>query len=457
MRVLFIGQVSLVFDLFQSILLNDYGMDLDHTLSFDHASSKLDEGEDYCFIIVCFPFFDAPMNFFKKLKDEHNDLSILFTADTDNISKLKEVIDYHPKCSRVAFNTSPKIISASIKKVIKTTERKNKSQEGYCRMPISYFKSLPSVPFDVFLRINESKYVKIVHRNQSLQEADLIKYTEKKVHQLFLKSSDYQEAVIGFMQRLNLAIGHKDTKSKHLINISKFGHESFCQLVKESGLSDDVLILADRSIKAIQGTFKKDKNLKKHIQEILKGDSPISSITLLTVFLSNAIAYEAGFRSEMDNEKLTIAGFFQDMCTDDHELIVFEESSELKKHSPKRVNEFLLHPKKAVDAISKIDDIPSDVDKLILSHHENPLGTGFPRSLDWKKISPLMAINILAHSFARCLYYGGMSSEFMADLADEFTEKFDKGNYRVAIKALRAALVLPSHHIECDEKTKITA
>ena len=44
-----------------------------------------------------------------------------------------------------------------------------------------------------------------------------------------------------------------------------------------------------------------------------------------------------------------------------------------------------------------MDEIPSDVDIIVLQHHERPNGTGFPKGLRSNQIAPLASVFIVAH------------------------------------------------------------
>ena len=61
------------------------------------------------------------------------------------------------------------------------------------------------------------------------------------------------------------------------------------------------------------------------------------------------------------------------------------------------INRIRLHPVHAADYVRKMSEIPADVDQIVFQHHERPDGSGFPRSLSGKFISPLTSVFIVAH------------------------------------------------------------
>jgi putative nucleotidyltransferase with HDIG domain len=82
------------------------------------------------------------------------------------------------------------------------------------------------------------------------------------------------------------------------------------------------------------------------------------------------------------------------------------------------------HPIKGVEMLRDIKDLPSDVLIMIVEHHENSQGTGFPKKLRDVKISPLGKILGLADFFAELLINskeGGKS--YSADQAVQYIEE----------------------------------
>jgi HD-GYP domain-containing protein (c-di-GMP phosphodiesterase class II) len=97
--------------------------------------------------------------------------------------------------------------------------------------------------------------------------------------------------------------------------------------------------------------------------------------------------------------------------------------SDLKAAKPgeythEEINKIKLHPVHAADYVRKMTEIPSDVDQIIFQHHEKADGSGFPRNLSGKFITPLSAVFIAAHEIV----------EFMRTRENESLEVFLKEN-----------------------------
>ena len=151
-----------------------------------------------------------------------------------------------------------------------------------------------------------------------------------------------------------------------------------------------------------------------------------------------------------------MSSFFHDIALEDEELEQLENPFEAEGISEAKLLRYKLHPSKAGEHLNEIAGIPQDVDRIILMHHEKPDGSGFPHKKTWKTIFPVAAVFILAHDFANCLYAGGLQLEFLEDILADFDEKYDKGNFKLAMKGLRKAMALEAHsELEADLLKKL--
>jgi response regulator RpfG family c-di-GMP phosphodiesterase len=82
-----------------------------------------------------------------------------------------------------------------------------------------------------------------------------------------------------------------------------------------------------------------------------------------------------------------------------------------------------------------MNEIPSDVDIVVLQHHERPDGTGFPRGLHSHQISPLASVFIVAHDILDQILMLGEKFNLQEFLRR--TEKeYDGHSFRKVWKAL---------------------
>ena len=72
----------------------------------------------------------------------------------------------------------------------------------------------------------------------------------------------------------------------------------------------------------------------------------------------------------------------------------------------------------------------------IFRNHENPEGTGFPRQLSAVKISPMVAIFLVAHAFVNEIYKVDFNTAKYRAIIKQMNKRFSKGNYKQPMSAL---------------------
>ena len=83
--------------------------------------------------------------------------------------------------------------------------------------------------------------------------------------------------------------------------------------------------------------------------------------------------------------------------------------------------------------------IPSDVERVLLQHHETPNVQGFPRGLGMKQITPLAAIFIVAEDFVDILFEKSFNKVDRDAALEELSDKYlEKGHFHTAFISLSA-------------------
>lgn len=134
----------------------------------------------------------------------------------------------------------------------------------------------------------------------------------------------------------------------------------------------------------------------------------ISAHFTMTAFIACGIASAIHWNSEGTFYKLNLAAFLHDITLDNQELAAVPNLRELEKKkdrfSPDELRKYKIHTIKAAEIAREFQEVPPDVDTIIVQHHERPDGTGFPRGLRHTHIAPLAALFIIAHDFVQYAY-----------------------------------------------------
>jgi response regulator RpfG family c-di-GMP phosphodiesterase len=106
-----------------------------------------------------------------------------------------------------------------------------------------------------------------------------------------------------------------------------------------------------------------------------------------------------------------------------------------KNFSPAEVQAFIEHPAKSAELVKSFQEIPADVDVIVLQHHERPNGSGFPGKLIFSYISPLSTTFIVAHDLAQDMLSKDQNF-VLSDFIEVAKKEYNQGNFKKIMIAL---------------------
>jgi putative nucleotidyltransferase with HDIG domain len=208
------------------------------------------------------------------------------------------------------------------------------------------------------------------------------------------------------------------------------------------GVKNELVYQANKTITNVLESFIFDKsieNLFNTIRTATKGH--LLQHSLMTTYLSNIIIRNLDWNTISNQEKITMASLFHDIALAHNNFQEQEKKSFLigiDKTDKNVPNEFIRHPQKSVELLSKVPNIP-DLFTIILEHHERPDGSGFPRGLKANRISPLSCILIVAHHACELIELNDSQKEkknILKSLEDEYKE----GHFAQIVQSFKESL-----------------
>jgi response regulator RpfG family c-di-GMP phosphodiesterase len=150
------------------------------------------------------------------------------------------------------------------------------------------------------------------------------------------------------------------------------------------------------------------------------------------------------WKSDTTYQKLTLAAMLHDLPISNQDLARIDSLKELEskkgQFTPKEIDSFKTHSDTAAKLARSMNDIPPDVDVILLEHHERPDGEGFPRKISSSRIGALSVIFIVAHDLVRFILDQGDGTEIKPTLLKEFAEKqkevYVHGGFKKALRVI---------------------
>lgn len=313
----------------------------------------------------------------------------------------------------------------------------------YCRINTALLLKTNPLAADIYIRLSPTKYVKLFQKNDEFDNNDLQRYREqKKIDYLYLLKDDCSLLMTSLLGELDKMLSANpppstQTATETVENVVETIHE----LIDKIGVTEEVQKAVQSSVKITMkamGDFPQLSEIMKMVQDA--NGKYIGRHTMLLTHIACSMAVCMDWYSESTFEKLTMAAFFHDAPLKDHDLCAVKELSEFEKqHKGKfnlsQVQEYKAHPEKAVMLLGHFKEMPAEVDKIILQHHEHPMGSGFPGQLSSNYITPLSSLFIVSHDLTD--YILDREGKFDIDeFLAAFEKKYSSGNFKKIAKQL---------------------
>lgn len=259
---------------------------------------------------------------------------------------------------------------------------------------------------DIFLKMSQNTYILVAKSGNKANIKEL--HLSDDVQFLYVRKTEYRNVVGQALSIAGVLVDHEAISvEKKAIFISKAAESVFSELL-ELEINHESIEHAKSVALNIQTLIeiKKDLFSVMSILSALPGGYMKQSIS--AGIIAVLIAKQMGWTLETNHEKLLLACLLQDVGLKElpkelltkprHELNAEERSL------------FETHPYRGVEILRSISDIPEEICSVVYEHHENAIGSGFPRRLRDLKMNPLAKVVSLANAFCELIVVSNNNS-----------------------------------------------
>lgn len=295
--------------------------------------------------------------------------------------------------------------------------------------------------FDLYLKLSESNFVKILHKGELIFESDAKRLHDKGIRELYIKLDDSKDL---------LSILEKDITSDGVeipdINLVLENLEAYERIAKFMKWSPAVLVSAEKSVTQAVKILSKNQNVMNVLKRKLKNStSPYARHIGLLTYLNCAIGSTIGWIGEQGQIKLALAALIHDVAVEDECYLDIKawdkKAADPTDKSPETLK-YRMHPFEASKIVNSLDTLSSDVDQIILQHHEVKDGSGFPRSMDSSRIGQLPALFIIVEDLVEFIDNGDNLETSITDFIMWGREYYDGGHFKKLFAAFEEKLKL---------------
>jgi putative nucleotidyltransferase with HDIG domain len=287
------------------------------------------------------------------------------------------------------------------------TKREGQSDEAevelgddqFTKIKIDDFYSSQSVLFDVYIKLKSNRYVKILHTGDTFTRERIDRYkNEKGVEFLYITNADRRKYI-----KFTNFVGNKMIMSDKVagdkkLSLMRMVSEKYLEEVYTHGLKPQVVDQGKEVCQNMFNMIEKQKDLYSLLRTYQDFDPNAFSHCYLVMLFSSLIIKQFDWQSKVTIEAAAMACMFHDIG----KMKLPPEYKELRPAdmSAEQLEVYKTHPTLGAEVVEGNRLLANSIKQIILQHHENHDGTGFPNNVRGSKIFTLAAIVHLADDFA---------------------------------------------------------
>ena len=314
------------------------------------------------------------------------------------------------------------------------------SDREYKPVKIERFFNHNPVSVDVYIRLSEQKYVKLIKEGDVFIKGQLQRYIDdEKIKFFYVKAAEFKQFIDSFSEQLESILSQKDLKFENRFETELVGAAFIHDICNDLGINEVTIDTVNAITKSTVSTIKKSNpKVFKMVLEMMTNDGFLYSHSLMTSYISCEIAQKMEWSTSSIYKKFSIASLLHDIGLSEasSRVNILTNESLSDSLSAAELNFLKEHPQLNYELVHEIESFPSDVGTLILTHHERPDGSGFPRGLGSLKTSPLSCTFNLAHEFVHHFFEHNCDSSKVEDILQILKTEFNVGNYKKPFEAL---------------------
>lgn len=248
-------------------------------------------------------------------------------------------------------------------------------------MPISALYHFRKLPFDLFVKLSDEKFVKRIPSLEEIEDHTVKSFKDRGISELYFHrehNKDFSRMLINNMiEKLEQNFENDEVELKARTEV--FG--TVKEIVHSLGIPAKVIEICDTMVADLATNVIKDGGkLARHLERLRSTDLALHyRFVELTCYLGSQLLIaldEKNYHTEL--KRFIFAAYFCDMTlTDDQHYHHFnlDNAKTLKTQEKKEVMD---HAWKAANLVSKYKDAPMDIAIVIKQHHGAIDGAGFP-------------------------------------------------------------------------------
>lgn len=344
------------------------------------------------------------------------------------------------------FMTKPfsyKDILSSVGKILDpksdaSKEKAENEEAKFCRIPIEDFVSSAGVQINVYVKLGDSKFVRVAHKGDQLPVDRVETYKHKGVTYLYARKEDFGR-LVGFNLGLSKIIQHSSRiPLEKKVRFLRYTTELVLENAFINGIDSEAFRQAADCLNVCLSIVTDSDSLFEILEVLNSHADWIYAHSLGVSLYSVMIGRRLGWTGQATLFKLGTAGLFHDIGEKEIDLELLTKNRLALTLEERKLLE--THPTRGKEILQQLKEVSDDIVQIVHEHHEDCMGQGFPRRVNRDKIHPLAKVVFLADKF--CEYAmvsprspGCNAVDAIQQVQFNHAGQFDKASY-AALKSL---------------------
>lgn len=278
-----------------------------------------------------------------------------------------------------------------------TVDIDKKAQQEYCKVSIEEFVAKPKLDYDIYVCLQETKFLKIARSGETLDVSRLNTYRSKGLGHFHIKKEDFKKLVDFSMGISKMLQQNQSVPTEKKLRFMRYTSEVILEHCFVDDMNKASFEEAHEFFKTSMALFSENTETFS-LLDILNGHSDsIYAHSLGVSLYSVIIAKKLNFTSPQTVFKLAMAGLFHDIGKKEIDKRILETARPQLSVADRKMYES--HVQRGRDIMQTIPNVPQDVIQMIYEHHEDEVGQGYPSATAKNRMHPLSSVIHLADKF----------------------------------------------------------
>ena len=312
----------------------------------------------------------------------------------------------------------------------------------FIAVPIVSLNAAHPPPLDFYLRLGPKRYCLRFRKEDGLDAAALEAYARRPgMQNLYARKDSLDGWLISQASGLDEWLAENvSANTPHARAAAQESLELVQNVVSQLGFTPQAEELAKKTVALTLKALGSSPELSQILSQLTLQDGKyISSHSLMLAEVACALAHRLSWSSSATFLKLTMAAFIHDLSLPGNLHARTRTLAEAELLGSGQQLIVRNHPAASAEVARGLRQLPADVDTIILQHHEQPDGSGFPRGLFNHQISPLACVFIVAQDMLNFfLDYGNTGGDLLQQFLELQEPRYAQGTFRKIHDSLKS-------------------